>query len=274
MNKRESDYVTKYAHSTDPLVRGKVAASGPNNFTKLWSDSEPAALNAALEKSGVSIKATDSMPSQDTKDNQACVKFFPESDRGSWHTLPGGQSTFIDRNGLPIENRAVFRGRLNPRQPPNDYCRGLVGNWGNADRPDLRPMDGGHMIPSAAGGFNGRANLAPQASVMNQRLWTKVENAMKQCVNAGAYVSYTVNVSFIGNDAGGIPSLVPSGWMASVTIWNVFGFGVGSYEWVFPTSARSFASIDVLNQADMFWDPNVDAKVREFVGFLSPVRCF
>lgn len=106
-----------------------------------------------------------------------CPKYFPSSDRNTWHYI-NGEYYFIESYGRPYRAYAYL--------PPiasevrNETCQGYVGQWGDAENPN-NDYDGGHLIGSQLGGYGKRANLVPQDANFNRGNWATLENKMAKC---------------------------------------------------------------------------------------------
>jgi DNA/RNA non-specific endonuclease len=164
-------------------------------FNNLIASGEKEKIEATLSKYGIGYSASEPGASQSSSStlsknlsnengsaNQAtkplaitdCVPFFPPADRGKTFAL-GSHTVYIDAMGRPAY--ATWIGSPSDPVVPGTRtpCATTVGTWGIAGD------QGGHLIPTALGGWGGRANIVPQNGSMNMGPWKIIESIPSIC---------------------------------------------------------------------------------------------
>lgn len=181
------------------------AAFGGKNaffdFIRTHTDEEN---RAALKKHGLGYTSVSESELTAQETIADCPKFFSTAVRGALRV--GNQVSVIDGSGRPVSAQITLP--ISTTRYNRVQCQTDVGAWGRAENPSQN-YQGGHMIGYALGGWNKRANLAPQEASLNYPFWYRGEAKVARC-RAG---TYTVDVSY--NFFNG-SSLVPTRWSALV----------------------------------------------------------
>ena len=131
----------------------------------------------------------------------------------------GGQNG--DRNGIRYrydDQGRSFQATLSPVKGGGrggnrltNGCQSFVGNlFGPGSQPSYA---GGHLIADSLGGWGGRVNLAPQATLLNASggKWAKMEAAARKCRERNN-IAMTVTVNYGGNN-----NSIPESWTVAFT---------------------------------------------------------
>ncbi len=151
-----------------------------------------------------------------------------------------------DYVGRPVWSYIGLRkGELEPggRRP---YCQSKVGSWGGGG------YVGGHLVADSVGGYGGRPNLTPQFEIVNSKIFSRIEYAMKQCgLNPLFMTDYRVDVKYLRSD-----DVVP--YIYSIYLGTVFipRFSYPTAELIFYRNAPSnkYMVIDIPNVPGVPWD--------------------
>lgn len=173
---------------------------GPDGLMEFFTRSSEEDIRALLALHGMSYVVH--QVAEDTKYIGDCPKYFPSSDRNTWHNFDG-EYYYVDGAGRPKQAYKYLPPVASA--PRNSSCQTSIGQWGDAENPS-NDYDGGHLIGSQLGGWGKRANIVPQDANFNRGNWAQLENAAAKCdALSSERLLYQVTVGYPNSTA-----LIPS----------------------------------------------------------------
>ncbi|HEX8438747.1 DNA/RNA non-specific endonuclease, partial [Archangium sp.] len=123
--------------ATDTDLGGEGVASqierdfgGPSGLLEFFESHTEEEIQEAMKQYGVGYVIRGDVTQAVISD---CPKYFPSSDRNTWHNLDG-EYFFIDSAGRP--HRAYKYLPAIVAAPRQDTCQTNVGQWGDAENPN------------------------------------------------------------------------------------------------------------------------------------------